>query len=218
MMTSTAELDPEVVAVLRDAAAWRLLGRLFECPGSAWRDELETLDHELGDERLHAAVEAGLAEASEGLYHSVFGPGGPAPPREVTYHDSLELGSVMSSVTGYSGAFAYEPATTEAPDHVAVEVGFLAYLRMKQAFALMAGDAERAALAAEAAERFREEHLSLVATRLARLLAAAPASYLAMAGRVLRARVGPAPGPVRFPVVQPFDEGDGSEFSCMVSP
>lgn len=217
-MSTAAELDPVVVGVLRDAAAWRLLGRLFECPSGAWRAEIQALDLELGDERLHAAVESALAEASEGLFHSVFGPGGPAPPREVTYHESLELGSVMSSVTGYYGAFAYQPATTEPPDHVAVEVGFLAYLRTKQAFALMAGDAERAALAAEAADRFKEQHLSLVATRLARHLAAAPASYLAMAGRILRARIGPAPGPVRFPVIQPFEDDDGSEFRCTEAP
>lgn len=217
MTAPTATLEPGVVEVLREAAAWRLLGRLFECPSGAWQDDIAVLDRELGDDHLHAAVEAALTEASEGLYHSVFGPGGPAPPREVTYHDALELGSVMSAVTGCYGAFAYRPATTEPPDHVAVEIGFLAYLRAKQAFSLMAGDTERAQITAEAADRFREGHLALVAGRLARVLATAPASYLAMAGRMLRARVGPPPGPTRLPMVQPFTDEDGSEFDCRTS-
>jgi nitrate reductase assembly molybdenum cofactor insertion protein NarJ len=205
--------DPAAVSALREAATWQLLARLFECPSSAWHDDLRALDRDLGDAGLHAVVDAALTEASEGLYHSVFGPGGPAPPREVSYHDGLELGSVMSAVTGYYGAFAYRPDTAEPPDHVAVEVGFMAWLRTKQAFALVAGDAERAELCADAAEGFRADHLALVAERLSRVLDSAPASYLAMAGHVLRTRVGAPPGPRRLPVIQPFDD-DGSEFSC----
>ncbi len=216
MITATATLDPVVVDLLRDAAAWRLLGRLFECPSSAWRDDIAALDRELADDRLHAAVTAALDESSEGLYHSVFGPGGPAPPREVTYYQSLELGSVMSSVTGYYGAFAYTPAISEPPDHIAVEVGFLAYLRTKQAFALLAGDADRATLAAEAVDHFRQDHVAAIAARLAPLLEAAPASYMASAGRILLARAGAPRGPKQLPVIQPFEDEDGSEFSCHV--
>ena len=38
--------DPAVVALLQDAASWRLLGRLFECPSEAWRQDVATLASE----------------------------------------------------------------------------------------------------------------------------------------------------------------------------
>lgn len=206
-------LNPGAVEVLHDAASWRLLGRLFECPSDAWRMDVTALARDVIDGALRAAAHVALEEGSEGLYHSIFGPGGPAPAREVSYHDSLELGSVMSSLTGCYGAFAYRPATIEPPDHVATEVGFMAYLRTKQAYALVAGDALHAAEVAEAAERFRRDHLAVVATRLASLMEEAPVTYLSMASRELAARVGPRPGPKLLPVIQPDDEDD-STFDC----
>jgi nitrate reductase assembly molybdenum cofactor insertion protein NarJ len=207
-------IDRALAEVLQDAAYWRLLGRLFECPSAAWRADVAALALEVTDADVVAAAGAALDEASEGLYHSVFGPGGPAPPREVSYHDTLELGSVMSSVTGYYHAFGYRPVLAESPDHVAVETGFLAFLRVKQAFALMGGDSDHGGLAATAAETFRTDHLAVFAQRLAGLLADAPASYLQAASRALAGRVGSRPGPKRLPVVQPVDEDDGGEFGC----
>jgi len=216
MTASVTPLDPELLGLLQEAAWWRLLGRLFECPSPGWRADLQRLAPEVTDFDLHAAVAAALAEASEGQYHSVFGPGGPAPPREVSYHDTLELGSVMSSVAAYYHAFGYEPAMLESPDHVAVEIGFLAFLRFKQAFAIADGEEERASIAAEAAEMFRLEHLAAMSERLGALLAHAPLLYLQAAGRLLAARVGPRPGPMRLPVItRPLDD-EGSEFSCEV--
>jgi nitrate reductase assembly molybdenum cofactor insertion protein NarJ len=213
-ITATA-IDPAIAALLQEGAYWRLLGRLFECPSEAWRADVAALAVEVADADLVAAADAALDEASEGLYHSVFGPGGPTPPREVSYHDSLELGSVMSSVTGYYHAFGYRPSLAESPDHVAVEAGFLAFLRVKQAFALMGGDAEHGDLTRTAAEAFRADHLAVFAERLAALLAEAPATYLQAASRALAARVGPRPGPMRLPVIQPPDEDDGGEFACL---
>jgi nitrate reductase assembly molybdenum cofactor insertion protein NarJ len=206
--------DPAIVALLQDAASWRLLGRLFECPSAAWRQDVATLAGEVADPELAAAATGAVDEASEGLYHSVFGPGGPAPPREVSYHDTLELGSVMSALTGAYGAFGYHPALVEAPDHVAVEAGFLAYLRVKQVFALMEGDDAHVAVTADAVERFRLDHLAVYAERLAGILAEAPATYLQTASRLLARRVGPRPGPKMLPVIQPPAEDDGGEFAC----
>ena len=149
----------------------------------------------------------------------MFAPGGPAPPREVSYQDLLELGSVMSSVTGTYAAFGYRPATPESPDHVAVEAGFIAFLMLKQAFALADGEPGHAAMAAEAAEAFRAAHLAVFAERLAAHLGEAPLEYLRTASRALAARVGPRPGPRRLPVIQPpIDEDEGSDFSCDTSP
>ncbi|MGE3843737.1 MAG: molecular chaperone TorD family protein [Vicinamibacterales bacterium] len=214
MNTSTVQPDPALVPVLKDAAAWRLLGRLFECPSDQWRSDLAGLASEVDDPELAAAAAVALTETSEGLYHSVFGPGGPAPPREVSYHDTLELGSVMSSLTTYYSAFGYVPALREAPDHVAVEAGFLAFLRIKQAFAMMEGDAAHVEVTTHAAEAFREEHLAVLASRLAGILSDSPIGYLQAASRMLAARVGPRPGPKRLPVIQPPLDEDGGEFEC----
>ncbi|MGE0363210.1 MAG: molecular chaperone TorD family protein [Vicinamibacterales bacterium] len=207
--------DPAIVALLQDAASWRLLGRLFECPTAAWRQDVATLASEVADAELVAAAAGAVAEADEGVYHSVFGPGGPAPPREVSYHDTVELGSVMSALTGAYGAFGYRPALVEAPDHVAVEAGFMAYLRVKQALALLEGDGTHVEITASALEAFRADHLAVYAERLAAILAEAPLEYLQGASRVLARRVGPRPGPKRLPVIQPpDDEDDGGEFDC----
>lgn len=206
--------EPAVVALLQDAASWRLLGRLFECPSEAWRRDVATLASEVTDAELVAAATGAVSEASEGVYHSVFGPGGPAPPREVSYRDTLELGSVMSALTGAYGAFGYHPSIVEPPDHVAVEAGFLAYLRVKQVFALMEGDDAHVAITAVAVDAFRADHLAVYAERLAGILADAPLGYLQIASRVLARRVGPPPGPKRLPVIQAPAEDDGCAFDC----
>jgi nitrate reductase assembly molybdenum cofactor insertion protein NarJ len=213
-MTPVTALDPRVQDLVRDAAWWRLLSRLFECPDTTWRTDIERLATELGDPGLDAAVDAALTEATEGQYHSVFGPGGPAPPREVSYHDTLELGSVMSSLAAYYGAFGYEPATRETPDHVAVETGFIAFLRLKEAFALASANPDAAAIAADAAERFRSDHLAMIAGRIAGLLADAPLEYLQKASALLASRVGPKRGPKPLPMVHASSDDEECEFSC----
>ena len=216
MNTTGTAIDARVRALVRDSAEWRLLGRLFECPSNVWHTDLASLARELDDTSLRAAAEHARTEATEGLFHSVFGPGGPAPPREVSYHDSLELGTLMSALTGCYDAFGYEPATIETLDHVAVEVGFVAYLRLKEAYALTTGDQERAAMTRRAAARFVTEHLSMMAE--ATLLAGSGIEYLAHASTLLAARVGPKPKSKLLPVLQPdpMDDESGSEFPCDV--
>ena len=205
--------NARVPDLLRDAARWRLLGRLFECPSEQWRRDIATLAAEIDDAELDAAAEAASVTATEGLYHSVFGPGGPAPPREVSYHDSIELGSLMSELAGYYGAFGYRPTTNEAPDHVSVEAGFLSYLHFKEAFAEAAGEAEHAATAAQAADRFRADHLAVLASPLAVVLADSGIDYLVEASRLLAARAGDPPRRALLPMIQPPVD-DGSEFPC----
>ncbi|MEW6321895.1 MAG: molecular chaperone TorD family protein [Acidobacteriota bacterium] len=200
--------------LLREAATWRLLGRLFECPTAGWHEDIQRLAGELGDPELQAAVASAAREATEGQYHSVFGPGGPAPPREVSYHDTLELGSVMSSVAAFYHAFGYEPETQETLDHVAVEAGFMAYLRLKQAYALAGGDQEAATVTAEAAGEFCRSHLAVVAGRLRDLLAASHLDYLRRASAALVEKTGRPPGPRRLPLVTVPPDEDGSEFAC----
>ncbi len=186
-------MNPRVEALLREAAEWRLLSLLFECPGPEWREKVRALGAEVRDPALRTAAEEALAEASEGIHHSILGPGGPAPAREVSYHDTVQLGYLMSELNAFHEAFAFRPRTIEAIDHVSVEAGFAGYLRVKQAFALAEGNTEAAALAEEAAKDFRSQHLVYVAEPLARSLSESGVGYLAKAGQALLARVGPSP-------------------------
>ena len=190
-MNSTSG-DTDVHDLLREAAQWRLIGLLFECPVDGWRDRLEGLAAEASDASLREATELAREEASEGLYHTMFGPGGPAPPREVSYRDTVHPGRFLAEIRDCYQAFAYTPSTPETPDHVATEAGFIAYLRLKEAYARTCGAAEAAAVCHCAVEGFLQEHLSIMAQPLARSLEASGIGYLVRAGAALLDRVGPS--------------------------
>ena len=211
-------MEPRTHALLRQAAEWWLIGLLFECPTGPWRDDVTALARDVNDPLLGSAAAHALQEADEGLYHSTFGPGGPAPPREVTYVTAIQLGSLLSDLNAFYDAFAYRPATREAPDHVSVEAGFIGYLLLKQAYAVARGDQEQASVAAEAATTFMREHLAMLAEPLAATLDASGLEYLAEAARALATRAGPPPSAMAahggrlLPVIQPIEDDD--EIAC----
>jgi nitrate reductase assembly molybdenum cofactor insertion protein NarJ len=210
---TNALLNERELRLAQDAAEWRLLSLLFECPGPEWRAQVGALMQEVADQDLKSAAQAALEEAGEGLFHYAFGPGGPAPPREATYHQTVQLGYLMSELQAYYNAFAFHPVTREAPDHVSVETGFVAYLKMKEIYALASGNEEQAATAAESARRFLEEHLANIAQPFAKHLEASDIPYLARAGAALLRRAGPPPGPTSpLPILQ--DELQESEWAC----
>jgi nitrate reductase assembly molybdenum cofactor insertion protein NarJ len=212
-MTQNAILGERELHLGREAAEWRLISLLFECPSDARRTAIAALMSEVGDAGLKSAAQDALEEASEGLFHHTFGPGGPAPAREATYHQTLQLGYLMSELQAYYNAFAFHPVTAEPPDHVSVEAGFIAYLRMKEAYALACQDQERAATAAESAQRFVQEHLANLAQPLADRLEGSGIAYLAKAGVALLSRVGPPPASVSpLPILQ--QDQDESAFPC----
>ena len=212
-------MDARVHALLTQAAEWRLIGLLFECPVGSWRKDLADLARDVRDPRLGAAVAHALEEAAEGLYHSTFGPGGPAPPREASYTQTVQLGYLISELSAFYDAFAYRPVTREPPDHVSVEAGFVGYLRMKEAYAVARADEGQASVAADAAAAFTRDHLAAFAEPLAVTLDASGITYLAEAARALVSRVGPPPQAPATPqaprflrVIQTGDDQD--EMSC----
>lgn len=176
--------------LLRQAAEWRLLSLLFECPSPAWRRDLEAIAPEIASAELRQAAASALTEATEGRYHSTFGPGGPAPAREASYRNTLQLGHLLAELEAYYQAFGFQPARKEPPDHVAMESAFVGYLRLKQAYALACGDSERAQLTEEAATRFLSEHLATFAAPLATALQSSDTTYLRLAGKALLERAG----------------------------
>ena len=209
-------LGQRISSLMMEAAEWRVLSRLFECPADGWDTDIRQLGREVGAEDVRGSAAAALREApTAGQYYSLFGPGGPAPPREASYRESLELGSLISELAGYYEAFGYTPGDREPPDHVAVETSFVAYLKLKEAYALATGDEDHAALTAATSVRFRADHLASIAAPLARILEAAPFDYLARASRALASRAG-KPAPARRLLMAQAPDADDNLFDCGV--
>ena len=203
--------------LLQEAAEWRLISLLFECPVSGWREQVMALAAEIKDESLKAAAESIQDYVTEGLYHSTFGPGGPAPPREVSYRDWIQPGYLISELATYYDAFSYKPVTREVLDHVSVEAGFIAYLKLKEAYASACGDEDHAAVTADAAKDFINEHLQHIAEPLAGLLEHSGLDYLALASSALLRRVGPRKEKSKgtdLPVLPVLSDIDEPIFDC----
>jgi nitrate reductase assembly molybdenum cofactor insertion protein NarJ len=214
---SAAALSPEVRQLLTEAAEWRLFGLLFEYPTPQWRLNLSALAPSLPAE-LRAMAEDALANCSEGLHIALFGPAGTVPVREVTYLGGVQFGYLMAELSACYDAFGYQPKVEEADDHFAVQLGFLAYLKLKQVHAILAGDQDAAHLTQEAAASFLKEHLALQAEPVSRALANFAPSFLVNAGRVILGRTGPSPRSA-YPLSSSFTEEDDSEMmSCGPSP
>ena len=178
------------VGLLREAAEWRLISLLFECPSGDWKAQVKDLADETTDPQLRTAAEFAKVEAAEGLYHSIFGPGGPAPPREITYRSWVQPGYLLSELSEFYSAFSYQPKTSETPDHIALETGFMAYLKLKEAFARERGEHENAEITLKAAKTFNDEHLAKMTEQITKSLALSGVEYLALASAALLKRVG----------------------------
>lgn len=200
--------------LLTEAADWRLLSLLFDYPAGSWREQVVALGSETGDPTLRQAAAAALAEASEGEHQSIFGPGGPVPAREASYQTGVQLGYLLAELSSIYEGFGYNPATTESPDHAAVETGFVAFLKFKHAYALACGSDDEAGMCREAAAFFIREHLRVFAGPVAQGLEAGAPPYLAFAGKALLERVGPPAGAPAFdlPGLMPGD--DDAEVTC----
>jgi nitrate reductase assembly molybdenum cofactor insertion protein NarJ len=190
MTTSSATIVRSVSELLAEAAEWRLLGQLFFCPKHGWREHVAALAAEVRDERLQQAARTAVKEGRESVYHTAFGPGGPAAPREISHRQSALTGQYLAELMTTYNAFAYCPSRDEPPDHVATEVDFVAYLRLKQAFALARGDEMQAAVTADGARSFIEDHLATTAKPLTLALASSGIQYLSLSAAALSERIG----------------------------
>jgi nitrate reductase assembly molybdenum cofactor insertion protein NarJ len=176
--------------LLAEAAEWRLISLLFDCPSNEWFGQVADLGKQVSDKHLKKASRKAQKQASEGLYHSIFGPGGPAPAREISYRGWVQPGYMLSELSSFYNAFSYKPKTNEVPDHIAVETGFIAYLRLKEVFALECGESENAEITSAASKTFIDEHLSKFVEKLSKLLASSGIDYLGLASAALFERVG----------------------------
>lgn len=191
MTEAAAITDPRVQLLLGEAAAWRLLGLLFERPREGWWQEVEMLRRDVADPAIKAAADAAHVMAKEGLYLALLGPGGTVSPREVAHRGMEDPGRILADISAFYEAFAFQPETEEAPDHLSVEAGFLGYLCLKEAYARARGNDQEAEVAAQAAQRFRDEHLASFAWPVALRLEEAGIRYLSLAASALAHRSGP---------------------------
>jgi nitrate reductase assembly molybdenum cofactor insertion protein NarJ len=186
--------------LLREAVEWRLLGLLFEYPNGDWSAQVKALSREVLDPELMEAATLGSVQASEGIHCSLFGPGGPVAVRAASYQSGVQLGYLLAELSSLYQSFCYRPATHESPDHLAVQIGFVAYLKLKEAFAIQNDSGAEAAICAEAVRYIMKEHLSLMAQPVAEALDATGPPFLVLAAHFLLQRVGEPPRQPTFAV------------------
>ncbi len=144
--------------LLTQAAAWRLASLLLERPRPQWRSEIIQLAPEIKDKNLRDSA-TNSAEATEELYHRLFGPGGTASPREVSYCGMEDPGQVMAQLSSFYQAFSFTPRREDSIDHISVEAGFIGYLFLKEAYAELQGDRESGDITKHARENFFRDHV-----------------------------------------------------------
>ncbi len=207
-------LPDEVVRLLSEAAEWRLYGLLFEYPGEEWRAQVLALLPDLREDRLRALGEAALKHATPGLHIALFGPAGSVPAREVKWQGGVQFGYLMAELNAYYEAFGYAATAEEAADHFAIELGFVSYLKMKQALAVSEGAEQRAAVAAEALAQFVKDHIAVCAEPVFKLLENYGPEYLIEAGGRIVLLAGPSPRSA-YPLALPDEiDDDSSEMTC----
>ncbi len=156
---------------LERSAKWRCLSLLFQLPTRESRKEVRRIAAEVPRElrKLAEQSTSHSLSAAEMEYHRVLGAGG-IPAVESSYDDNALAGRgpVLADVRAFYEAFSYQPKKlpAELPDHIAVELDFLAYLAMKIAFALHESMKKEAHTAEDAYERFLQEHLCEWAAKL----------------------------------------------------
>lgn len=199
-------------AALAAAAEWRLLALLLSRPREGWREEVEALAREVGPHEDLRAAAAAARDASEGAYHALLGAGAVASPREAAHAGFLDPGRILADLAACYAAFGFTHGGEEPDDHLAVECDFVAYLHLKEAYALAGGRQEAAELTRDVRGRFLSEHVALAGRRLAARLPEGAPAHLAAAASWLAARLPPAPpGEPRSPIDPP---DDGCPMSC----
>ena len=161
-MITAAEQD--VLTWLQRASTWRFFSLYFRLPTEETEAELVALAPEVSAELRELAEmrqQLTLGEREQ-EFHRVLGAGG-IPACASSYDDNALAGRgpMLADIAGFYQAFAYQPEKlpAEVPDHLAVELDFLAFLAMKVAFALHESREDHAAIAQQAYEKFLTEHV-----------------------------------------------------------
>jgi len=180
---------------LEAAARWRAASLLFRPPSAAVATELGALAGELAGGAATALtpfLDLPLDDW-ERAYHAVLGPSGVAAC-ESSYDDAAfaSRGPVIADVAGFYRAFGFvaDPGLGEVPDHLSVELSFLAYLAVKAAYARHHGLDEAVTVTEDAYGKFLDDHLLFWEARFRGRLAAAGSDLYDAAARWLAACAG----------------------------
>jgi hypothetical protein len=98
----------------------------------------------------------------------------------------MNFGQFFSQLNALYEGFAYQPELKEPGDHLAVELGFVSYLCLKQLYAQSIGETEQSQIAAEVLVRFVQTHVCLIAAPVIYALQNGPVPYLALTAKVLQ--------------------------------
>ncbi|RIK86034.1 MAG: hypothetical protein DCC67_03250 [Planctomycetota bacterium] len=208
--------------------AWSRLAALREgdvLPQAAALLRQSQADAELGPAELAgedldpARALASLPEGQEALnaqYEATFGllVSGRCPPYETEYVNSkfsFQRSNGLADVAGYYAAFGVgvAGARPERPDHITLELEFMALLVDLERRAMECGDAssiERRAICRDAQASFLREHLAWWAPAFAKLLRyEAGGEFYAAIGRLLAAFIPLERALLGVPIVAPVD-------------
>lgn len=189
----------QIPDLLREASLYRLLSVLFRPPTLGLASEIAALAASAGlipAGGIPADVVSRLASLPgpdlDDEYHRTLGAAGPCPCGESDFTAATLAGKggLIGDVAAFYKAFSFDPAAEvqESPDHVAIELSFLGWLRLKEAYALWSGREDEAALCRDAADKFTRDHLgAFLAAFLDRLDATArPDGFYATVSRLAR--------------------------------
>lgn len=167
---SRAALD--LKRALERATLCRALSRALALPTRELPAELVGLAAALAGEeaaRLHrlaalATPEPGAAEL-ETTWHRILGAGGACRAAESDYQPWRTIGgkgAILGDAAAFYTAFSFDPTLEfrESPDNVAIELSFLGWLHLKEAYALERGLTDEIEICRQASERFTDEHLA----------------------------------------------------------
>lgn len=163
--------DTYVQHALLRADLWRLLAGSFSCPASDHLRDLSECATELAEclsgegESLAAAVWAlaealarADAEAFASEYHTLFTTQVLVSPYEGSYQRT-ERGAILGDIAAFYTAFSLRVAPQSGPpDSLCNELAFLAWLAMKETYALAHEMAEAVEITRSATRQFLQDH------------------------------------------------------------
>lgn len=197
-----AESSPSDINLLLSRASLLQFAALaLEPPSADVRAELHDLLPSLAEDQQRVATEilAVPLHDWEPEFFSVLGPAGLAAV-ESSYERAAQAsrGPLLMEVAGFYSAFGYAPVRLkEVPDHVAIELGFLSFLAMKQAFAAFEARSDDFQITADAFKRFHECHVNVWTPEFFEALRATGSPLFAQISELATLALGDGGGPLQ---------------------
>jgi nitrate reductase assembly molybdenum cofactor insertion protein NarJ len=184
------ETETSIERHFDNAVEWKLLSLLFMRPTKNWIARLNLAVRETKNAELQVTVKAAKNESFPiDLYETTFSPEGMLSLRESTYNKNISFEHYFTQLPALYEKFDYQPEFSGSPDHLAIELGFVSHLCLKQAFGKILGHHERSKIEGDVSERFIQTHLCSVAMPVAHALQKNSESYLLMAAIILQQRL-----------------------------